>query len=66
MLNRGEYYDLNDTTFGWRGRYRILNQNEETGLVYIENLGTRSKQYVSASRLRVSKCSQFGLKAFHK
>lgn len=62
FLDKTQYYDLKDPNFGWRGRYRILKQESESGLVLVENLGTNSRQYVSSCRLRVSKCEQFALK----
>jgi len=65
-LDRAAYYDLNDSVFGWRGRYRILKQESEDGLVYIMNLGTGSKQHVSVGRLRLSRCPQFEMKGFRR
>lgn len=64
-LNKFDYYDLNDLNFGWRGRYRVLKYDPQSGLVHIENLGTKSKQFVSPGRLRKSKCEQFSLKSFY-
>lgn len=65
-LSRADAYDLNDLNFGWRGKYRILKQDPESELVYIENLVTHSKQYVRASRLRLSRCNYFSIKCDHK
>lgn len=62
-INKTDYYDFNDLNFGWRGRYRVLKQDPESGLVYIENLGTKSRQFVSVDRLRKSKCNQFYLRS---
>ena len=61
-LSKGGVYDLNDLNFGWRGKYRILKQDLDSGLVHIENLMTHSKQYVSASRLRPSQCDYFSIR----
>jgi hypothetical protein len=61
-LSKGGVYDLNDLNFGWRGKYRILKQDPNSELIHIENLMTHSKQYVSASRLRLSQCDYFSIK----
>ena len=62
-LSKSDYYDLRDPNFGWRGRYRILKIDAERDLVYIENLGTHSKQYVKSTNLRPSSCKQFSLQS---
>lgn len=53
--------DLKDPNFGWRGRYRVIKFIEDSDLVLIENLGTRSRQHAKRSNLRVCQCQQFSV-----
>lgn len=62
-LPPGTIVDLNDKLFGWRGKYKIMEQKANFDLVRIQNLQTNSIQFVSPDRLRLSILPQFRLKS---
>jgi hypothetical protein len=55
----GTIVDFNDDLFGWRGQYKVVVQKSNFELVKIQNLGTKSAQFVAPDRLRLSRLSQF-------
>jgi hypothetical protein len=55
----GTIVDLDDGLFGWRGQYKVVAQKSNFELVKIQNLGTKSQQFVSPDKLRLSRLSQF-------
>jgi hypothetical protein len=55
----GTIVDFNDDLFGWRGQYKVVVQKSNFELVKIQNLGTKSQQFVAPDRLRLSRLSQF-------
>jgi hypothetical protein len=55
----GTIVDLDDGLFGWRGQYKVVVQKSNFELVKIQNLGTKSTQFVAPDRLRLSRLSQF-------
>jgi hypothetical protein len=59
----GTIVDLLDVMMGWRGKYKVIVQKSNFELVRIQNLDTKSVQFVSAKRLRLSILPQFGLKS---
>jgi hypothetical protein len=63
MYAPGDIVDLNDLLFGWRGRYIVMAKKTDTPLIKIKNTATNSQQFVSASRLRRSRLSQFFIKS---
>jgi hypothetical protein len=58
----GTIVDFNDDLFGWRGQYKVVTQKSNFELVKIQNLGTKSAQFVDPDRLRLSRLSQFFVK----
>jgi hypothetical protein len=58
----GTIVDFNDGLFGWRGQYKVVAQNSNFELIKIQNLGTKSQQFVAPDRLRLSRLSQFFVK----
>jgi hypothetical protein len=58
----GTIVDFNDDLFGWRGQYKVVAQKSNFELVKIQNLGTKSAQFVAPDRLRLSRLSQFFVK----
>ena len=58
----GTIVDLNDRLLGWRGQYKVIAQKSNFDKVKIQNLGTKSQQFVSPDRLRPSRLSQFFVK----
>jgi hypothetical protein len=58
----GTIVDFNDDLFGWRGQYKVVVQESNFEHVKIQNLGTKSQQFVSPDRLRLSRLSQFFVK----
>jgi hypothetical protein len=58
----GTIVDFNDDLFGWRGQYKVVTQKSNFELVKIQNLGTKSQQFVSPDKLRLSRLSQFFVK----
>ena len=58
----GTIVDFNDDLFGWRGQYKVVAQKSNFELVKIQNLGTKSQQFVASDRLRLSRLSQFFVK----
>ena len=59
----GTIVDLFDVMMGWRGKYKVIVQKSNFELVRIQNLDTKSVQFVSVKRLRLSILPQFGLKS---
>jgi hypothetical protein len=59
----GTIVDLLDVMMGWRGKYKVIVQKSNFELVRIQNLDTKSVQFVSVKRLRLSILPQFGLKS---
>jgi hypothetical protein len=55
----GTIVDFNDSLFGWRGQYKVVAQKSNFELIKIQNLGTKSQQFVAPDRLRLSRLSQF-------
>jgi hypothetical protein len=55
----GTIVDFNDGLFGWRGQYKVVAQKSNFELIKIQNLGTKSQQFVAPDRLRLSRLSQF-------
>jgi hypothetical protein len=55
----GTIVDFNDDLFGWRGQYKVVVQKSNFELVKIQNLGSKSQQFVSPDKLRLSRLSQF-------
>jgi len=55
----GTIVDFNDDLFGWRGQYKVVAQKSNFELVKIQNLGTKSQQFVAPDKLRLSRLSQF-------
>jgi hypothetical protein len=55
----GTIVDFNDDLFGWRGQYKVVVQKSNFELVKIQNLGTKSAQFVDPDKLRLSRLSQF-------
>jgi hypothetical protein len=58
----GTIVDFNDSLFGWRGQYKVVTQKSNFELIKIQNLGTKSQQFVAPERLRLSRLSQFFVK----
>jgi hypothetical protein len=58
----GTIVDFNDDLFGWRGQYKVVTQKSNFELIKIQNLGTKSAQFVAPDRLRLSRLSQFFVK----
>jgi hypothetical protein len=58
----GTIVDFNDDLFGWRGQYKVVAQKSNFEHVKIQNLGTKSQQFVSPDKLRLSRLSQFFVK----
>jgi hypothetical protein len=58
----GTIVDFNDDLFGWRGQYKVVVQKSNFEHVKIQNLGTKSQQFVSPDKLRLSRLSQFFVK----
>jgi hypothetical protein len=58
----GTIVDFNDDLFGWRGQYKVVAQKSNFELVKIQNLGTKSQQFVSPDKLRLSRLPQFFVK----
>jgi hypothetical protein len=58
----GTIVDFNDDLFGWRGQYKVVTQKSNFELVKIQNLGTKSAQFVAPDKLRLSRLSQFFVK----
>lgn len=63
MFSTGDIVDLNDQLFGWRGQYTVTGMSPDGKLIKIKNCGTGSQQFVSASKLRKSRLSQFFIKS---
>jgi hypothetical protein len=63
MYSIGDIVDLNDQNFGWRGQYTVITQKSNFELIKIQNLGTKSQQFVSPDKLRRSRLSQFFVKS---
>jgi len=63
MYDIGDIVDLNDQNFGWRGQYTVITQKSNFELIKIQNLGTKSQQFVSPDKLRRSRLSQFFVKS---
>ena len=55
----GTIVDFNDDLFGWRGQYKVVTQKSNFDLIKIQNLGTKSAQFVAPDKLRLSRLSQF-------
>lgn len=62
MFSVGTVVDLNDGLFGWRGQYKVVTQKSNFDKIKIQNLGTKSQQFVSPGKLRLSRLSQFFVK----
>jgi hypothetical protein len=58
----GTIVDFNDPLFGWRGQYKVIAQKSNFELVKIQNLGSKSQQFVSPDKLRLGRLSQFFVK----
>jgi len=58
----GTIVDFNDDLFGWRGQYKVVTQKSNFELIKIQNLGTKSAQFVAPDKLRLSRLSQFFVK----
>jgi hypothetical protein len=58
----GIIVDFNDDLFGWRGQYKVVVQKSNFELIKIQNLGTKSQQFVSPDKLRLGRLSQFFIK----
>ena len=58
----GTIVDFNDNLFGWRGQYKVIPQKSNFEQIKIQNLGTKSQQFVSPDRLRLSRLPQFFIK----
>jgi hypothetical protein len=58
----GTIVDFNDDLTGWRGQYKVIAQKSNFELIKIQNLGTKSQQFVSPDKLRLSRLSQFFVK----
>jgi len=55
----GTIVDLKDGLFGWRGQYKVVAQKSNFELVKIQNLGTKSQQFVAPDKLRLGRLPQF-------
>jgi hypothetical protein len=58
----GTIVDFNDDLFGWRGQYKVVTQKSNFEHIKIQNLGTKSQQFVAPDKLRLSRLSQFFVK----
>jgi hypothetical protein len=58
----GTIVDFNDDLFGWRGQYKVVAQKSNFEHVKIQNLGTKSQQFVAPDKLRLGRLSQFFVK----
>jgi hypothetical protein len=58
----GTIVDFNDDLFGWRGQYKVVVQKSNFEHVKIQNLGTKSQQFVAPDKLRLGRLSQFFVK----
>jgi hypothetical protein len=63
VFSSGDIVDLNDQLFGWRGQYTVVGMSPDGRLIKIRNLGTKSQQFVSPSKLRKSRLQQFFIKS---